>query len=156
MSFKQKYDAFMSRHLEKTNKVAAVAKKVAVTSAYAMGSLAAVLGGLIALGAIVGGTTERYHASKRKDMLRPDDRKAELIEKNEKDHMLFLDMDGDKNTAEAIIYYQMNCPTTIEAVRRAKVGDVKKVSEWKGSLFDKCWEEHFEWIDVKTRQREDV
>ena len=133
------------------------AKGIAFTSVKVTGLISAGLAGLLFLVGTAGFIAEKHNESKRKRIMKPDDnRMAELIEKNDKDHMLFLDTDGDKSTAEIIVNYQTICPITIEATRRANVGTVKKISEWKGSLFDKCWEKHFEWIDIKTRQKEDI
>ena len=151
MNLRQKYDQFMYRHPKVKKAEHITLKTVQVT-----GLMSAGLAGLLIVAGTAGFIMDKYHESKRKSIMKPDNRMAELIEKNDRDHMLFLDTDGDKSTAEVIINYQTICPTTIEAARRAKVGTVKKVSDWKGSLFDKCWEKHFEWIDVKTRQKEDV
>lgn len=146
MSFKQKREVFMYRYPKIKNILRGMMTTLKVT-----GTVGGVMVGLLAVLCGAGYVNDTYRKHRMKVVLRPDDRKATLIEK--KDNLLFLDLDGNTNTAEVLVR-TATCPTTIEAVRSARVGTVKKVSEWKGKLVDKCWEEHFEWIDMTTKERE--
>ena len=149
MSFRLKYDAFMSKH----PKIKKTKENVAMLG-YATGAVGAVFTGILVLAFVAGSVNMAWTNRKKKTVLRPDDRKATLIEK--KDNLLFLDIDGNTNTAEVIVRTEMRCPTTIEAVRQAQVGSARKVSEWKGCMVDNCWENHFEWIDMTTKERENI
>ena len=112
---------------------------------------------LISIFCIVGSSINACIQGVRKNEQKRDDREAKLIaQKETATHSkqlnageLYFDLDGTTNTAEAIVNYHTICPHTAEAVRQMKIGDIRKVSEWKKTLSHSCWERHYEWRELQ-------
>lgn len=149
---KDQYQQFMFRH-RTMDKIANGAARVAKVSVGVAAVGAVSLGGLCALGYVIQGC-QKVH---RNHVLRPDDRSATLIEHQPAVQALYFDMDGNTNTAEAVVKYETECDSMLETVRQCRIGDAKKVMEWKKHLMaDGCFATHFAWTDLKTRERDSL
>ena len=83
--------------------------------------------------------------------------KKESVTANGYAGLMFFDMDGNINTAEAVVKYNTECDYMSEVVRQCRVGDTKKVTEWKKHLMaDGCFAPHFAWTDLTTRERDSL
>ncbi|MBQ7413105.1 MAG: hypothetical protein IJV07_02375 [Alphaproteobacteria bacterium] len=85
---------------------------------------------------------------------------ATLIEKKESvtangyAGLMFFDMDGDTNTAEAVVHFVTQYPEKMEEIRRLKIGDIRLVSNWKNVFFDdRCRQLKIRnWVELKREQ----
>ena len=152
INFKTGYQRFMSAHRGVDKIVTGTVETAKVGAAITFGGVT-ILSALAALGLVI----EGCHRAHRRQVLRPDDRSATLIDHQETTRTLYFDMDGQTNTAEAVVKYDTCCVVGLEAVRQCRLGDVKKVSEWKKHLMaDGCFDNQFEWTELKTKERDSL
>ena len=65
--------------------------------------------------------------------------------------VMFFSKSGQTNQADAVAHYATRDPDTMERIRHVKLGETKKVSEWKGILADRDYRyvKNYSWSELE-------
>ena len=67
--------------------------------------------------------------------------------------VMFFSKTEQTNHADAVLHYATRDPDAMERIRHVKVGEKKKVSEWKGIVTDKYhkYVKSYEWSEIERQ-----
>jgi len=65
--------------------------------------------------------------------------------------VMFFSKTGQTNHADAVMHYATRDPDAMERIRHVKVGEKKKVSEWKGIVTDRHdkYVKNYDWSEIE-------
>ena len=62
--------------------------------------------------------------------------------------LMFFSRTGDTNRADAVMHYGVVNPAIYETIRHLKIGEKRKVAEWKGLVADK-YVQRYSWHELE-------